>query len=252
MNINIENFRNVLKKSTLNFSLDSVQLNISKHRVKSKMTTNSNDVITILDIDNNIMSLPEKMVDEYQFNFQEPNQNIIPYLSLIEDGQTTEIDIRPEKIVLKTGNQKSNLFFCSPQVVSVFTRDGVRSDVKYFTSMGISDELYKQFMMIKKIGMRFGKIYFSITKSMLSMEATDKTNRFSNGLKFDMYEVEGMPDMTLCFDYKNFVNVLSAIGDEYNDFIVNLSYVKEANLGMIFMGKGDETEKYYIMSRQDV
>jgi hypothetical protein len=73
MNINIDEFKKVLKKATINFSLDSVQLNFTKDRVKSKMVTNANDAIVILDIPNTV--IPDvRQHDEHSFNFGDPNQ----------------------------------------------------------------------------------------------------------------------------------------------------------------------------------
>ena len=248
MQINIEEFKDVLKKATINFSLDSVQLVVTADKIKSKMTTNSNDAVVVLDIENKVMP---GNAGELQFNFQDPNQSLLPYLGLIEEGQETDINIKPEKIVLTTGNLKSNIFFCSPQVVSVFGREGVRPGTTYFTEFALNDDFIRQFNMVKKIGMRFGKIYFGVSSNIMVMETTDKTNRFSNGLKFELYR-QKFENMSLCFDYKNLTNVMSSIGDDYSDFILHVTYMKEADLGMIYLCKNDESEKYFLMSKQDL
>lgn len=250
MNINIVELKKVLKKATLNFSLDSVQLNFTRDKVKSKMVTNANDAIVILDLPNTV--IPEvKEHDENSFNFHDPNQSLIPYIGLIEDDQQTNINIQAEKIVLTTGNLKSNIFFCSPAVVAVFNRDNIRQGHDYMAEFQLTDEFIKQFNMIKKIGMRFGKVYFSVIGKKLLMETTDKTNRFSNGLRFDLFDIE-KDDLSLCFDYKNFVNVVSCIDDDYENFMFHIIHVPETEMGMIYFNKIDESERYFLMSKQDI
>lgn len=249
MNINIDEFKNVLKKATINFSLDSVQLNFTKDKIKSKMVTNSNDAIVILNLDNNV--IPDiKENDEHQFNFHDPNASLIPYIGLIESGEQTSINILQEKIVLSTNNLKSNIFFCSPAVVSVFQRDNMKLDKKSLVEFPLDDTFIKQFNMIKKIGMRFGKVYFSVLKNKFVMETTDKTNRFSNGIKFEVFDIKSA-DLNVCFDYKNFVNIMSSI-DDYESFKFHMIYVPESEMGMIYFNKIDNSERYFLMSKKDI
>lgn len=250
MNINIVEFKKILKKATLNLSLDSVQLNFTRDKIKSKMITNANDAIVILDLPNTV--IPDvKEHNEHTFNFHDPNQSIIPYIGLIEDDQQTNINVLQEKIVLTTGNLKSSIFFCSPAVVAVFNRDNVRSGNDYLAEFVLNDDFIKQFNMIKKIGMRFGKVYFSILNKKLVMETTDKTNRFSNGLSFNLFDIES-DDLTLCFDYKNFVNVMASIDNDYENFMFHIIYQADTEMGLIYFNKVDDSERYFLMSRQDV
>ena len=93
MNINVTELKKFLKKATLNYSIDSVQMNISKERVVSKMITPSSDAIAILNMDNTI--LPNISTrDSIVFNFSEPSTTILPYLNLIDESAVTSIDIK--------------------------------------------------------------------------------------------------------------------------------------------------------------
>jgi hypothetical protein len=250
MDINIVEFKKVLKKATINFSLDSVQLNFSRDKIKSKMTTNANDAIAILDLPNSVIpGISEH--DEHQFNFHDPNSSLMPYIGLIEDDEQTDINILQEKIILTTGNLKSNIFFCSPAVVAALTRNGLNPGEDFLAEFQLTDEFIHQFNMIKKIGMRFGKVYFSVSNKKFLMETTDKTNRFSNGLRFDLFDLN-KDDLNLCFDYKNFVNVMAAIDDDYESFTFHLIFKEENDLGMIFFNKIDDSEHYFLMSKQDI
>jgi len=247
MQINVKELKNVLRKATLNFSLDSVQLNISRENISSRMTTQANNAIIILNMANNV--IPSLRAD-VTLNFQDPNKTLTPYLALINDDDTTDILIEPEKVILVTGNQKANIFFCSPMVVSTFERDRVRAGTAYFTEFDLTDDFMRQFSMIKKIGPGFGKIYFSVDDNKLIMETTDKTNMYAGGLKFELHEVNE-PSLSMCFDYRNFINVMSSIGEDYEAFKMSLTFVRDAGLGMAYLSKDDESEKYYLMSTND-
>jgi hypothetical protein len=244
MNLNIENFKEVLKKATLNFLIESIQLKITKDTIISKMISQSNDGIAILNIKNEIIT-DMKKTDEFTFNFLEPNQTLIPYLNLA-DEQTT-IKVQDEKIVLTTGRQKSNVFFCAPQVVRVFTSDSLRDDIQYFKDIEIDDGFIQTFNKIKKIAPKFGKIYFNVYDKMLSIETTDKTNNFSNGVLFDIDDAE-YDNLSMLFDYKSIAGVMNIVGE---GFTARFAYVPEQEMGMIYFSKEDGTEKYYLMSKQD-
>lgn len=249
MLIDISNFKTILKKATLNFSIESVQLVFTKERIKSKMITPASDGIVILDVDNNVLPDMNKN-DTIVMNFIEPNSNIVPYLNLIDDGEETKINIHDEKITLIQGKQKSNIFFCSETVVNVFDSDNTRPDVEYFKQLPLDDDFINAFNKIKKIGSKFNKIYFGVSNDKLYIETSDKQNRFSNGLRIDLCDMK-KSDMFMCFDFKNVVNVMSVMNGSSDDFICHFAYVDEQELGMLFFGKNDETELYYVMSKRD-
>jgi len=246
MNLNVENFKDILRKATVNYLIESVQLKVTEDTVKSKMISQSNDCISILDIENEFITNMNK-INEYEFNFLEPAQTIIPYLNLIDTERETTIKIMDEKITLITGNQKSNIFFCSPRVVNVFTADSLRDDIEYFTNILIDDNFIGIFNKIKKIAPRFGKIYFDVTDKIFSIETTDKQNSFSNGVKFDLGSVDN-DNISLCFNYKNIAGIMSIID---NTFSAGFAYSVEQEMGMIYFTKEENTEKYYLMSNID-
>lgn len=245
MRINVDNFENVLRKATMNLSINSVQLKIDKEKVRSKMISEDRSNIIILDVENDI--IPE-MGEEVDFNFSEPAQQLVPFLKLI-DIEEAEISLHNEKIVIKNGRQRSNIHFCSPTVVSVFGSDA--RDVDYFLEMDINEEFTEAFAKIKKIGNRFGKIYFNVEDGKFSIETSDKTNRFSNGLKFDISEISrDTSNLTICFDFKNMTNLMAIINGNIENFKFHFAYIEEQELGMLFAESNDGSEKYYLMSRE--
>jgi hypothetical protein len=250
MSVNIKNFKNVLKKSTLNFSLDTVQINLYKDRIVSKMTTNTSDAIVMLNVDNNVISGINEN-HEIQLNFVEPNNTLVPYINLLNDEDEVDISFHKEKITIKSQSFKSDVFFCDPSIVSVFNRPENREHKPIFV-IDIDDDFIEKFEMIKKIGARFGKIYFTVKDNILKMETTDKTILYSNNLSFDLGEFKHK-DFSFCFDYRNVVNTMSSIGSEYGDFKMGIIKAPDSDeTGMLTFINKDKSEKYYLLSKLDI
>jgi len=248
MRVNIKNFKTVLRKATLNLTIDTVQLNFTKDRISSKMITQHNDGIVLLDIPNDVITdITEN--DELQFNFNEPNQYVMPFLNLI-DEEFANLFVHENKITLTVGRQRTNLFFCAPSVVNVFSAGAPLSSIEYFLETPLTEDFLKIFKKIKKIANRFGRVYFNVEDNVFSIEATDKRNSVSNALKFDLQEIEKQ-DLTVCFDYNNFAKLMSLIEDDFEEFTMKLSYLEENELGMICMNKKEDTENYFLMSKVD-
>jgi len=246
MKLNVRNYQTILEKATLNFSIESVQLKLTPEKIVSKMLMqHSRDAIVLLNVPNDVIELKKGL--EYTLNFAEPSQFVMPYLNLIDEAEA-DVKISDEKMVITSGKQESNLFFCAPQVVTTFSGSSPREGLQYFTSFDLDESFIRDFGKIKKIGMRFGNIYFSIENGKFVMETTDKQNSLSNGIKFDLFHIKES-DLTLCFDYKNVVNLMNVIGGRFNDFKISFAFIREQNLGMSYVEKKDGSEKFYLMSK---
>jgi hypothetical protein len=112
----------------------------------------------------------------------------------------------------------------------------------------MNEDFAKIFNKVKKIGSKFGKIYFMVIDEVLSVVATDNQNSFSNILKIEIAELPKVPNLNVCFDYKNISNFFSLLT---NDFSVILAYVEERKLGML-EAANENKEKFFIMSKKDV
>ena len=246
MKFNVNEFKEVLKKSTLNFSIESVRLEFTKNKIKSSMISERRNAVSVLDVPNNVMVL--KKTEEYDFNFSQPNQQLIPFLNLI-DEEEANLSVKDNKVIVSSGRQRSNIHFCSPDIVSIFEGD-VRKGLDYFLTIEIDDILIEAFAKIKKIGTRFGDVYFNIEKGVFNIETSDRTNRFSNGLKFDLVDgLEDIEDLSLRFDLKNFLNLMAVVNGSAENFELNFSYIKDEGMGMLLAEK-DKEERYYLMSQQ--
>ena len=102
MLINVENFKDFLKKATLNYYIDSVQVNYWKEGdvLKSSMVSKCSDVATILNIPNNIF---KEANQDIELNFCAPKNDLKPFLDLI-DSDEVKFKLHEKKIVLNMGN----------------------------------------------------------------------------------------------------------------------------------------------------
>ena len=240
MKLNVNELKVVLKKGTLNYLIESIGLVISKDHVKCNMISKDRNVLLFLDMPNNLI---EGLKDEMTMNFIEPNNKVKPYLDVIDD-ESVDIKVSDEKLVI---NKQLKLNFDDESVIDIFGKDNPINKIDFFHTAIIDSDFLMNFNKIQKIGRNFGKVYFSVVKNKMYIETTDKTNKFSNSLKFYLCDVKHK-DFTLCFKFKSLVNLMSLID---GDFEIKYSYVEKNDLGLICFVKNDDTEKYFLMSVLD-
>ena len=248
--INVTKFQELLQKATCNFSIDNVGITFTKENYHTGMKNNNS--IVIIDNDNDIIKGIGKN-DEWVLNFYDPIKNVKTYFSLIEPDEEDEVDIqmKNDKIIIQSGKQKSQLFFCSEHLISSFNGTGPKTNGEEVCSFKIDDEFLYTFETVKKIASTFGKIYFTVENGILFMEGTDKTNSFSNGIKIEIGKSD-YEDVTICYDFKTFNNIITIINGDYEDFTFRIGYVKKSGGGLISIINDSEKEKYYILSMREV
>ncbi len=247
MNVDITEFKRFLKKATINFNIDNVQIVMEDKRMKSKMISSHSDAISVVDVENVVFPGVTKN-DNITLNFSEPNASLMPYLNLLDESEDAEIKLFDEKITLIQGKQKSNIFFCSPHVIHAFNGDLPKNDIESFVTIPINDDFTNAFSKIKKIGSKFSKVYFGVDSNVLYIETSDKQNRFSNGLRIDILDLK-YDDMNICFDFKNLNDIMSILDND--TFNIDIKYIETQNLGMVSIKSTDDTEKYYLLSHRD-
>ncbi len=243
MRINVENFKELIRKSTVNFSIETVQLRLGGTRVKTNMIASDGNTIAILDVQNDVIDVN----DEVDFNFSDPSQGVIPFLNLF-DNDMVNVRIYENRMTLTDGQQRSNIGFCSPLVVSLLGTESIKEDVDWFFNMEVDENFRNIFNKIRKIGARFGKVYFEVKDNVMNIDTSDKTNQYSNGLRFELDSCE-KENLVLSFDYKSMVNLMSVIGDRDN-FKFKLTYKEEQELGMLYTKLTDNSEKYCLLSKE--
>lgn len=246
--LNVEKFKQVLKKATLNLSFDSVQLSLSEETISSKMISRDNSAITMLSIPNDGI-VRGVGTEPLVLNFVEPNVNLVPFLNLFGED---EIDLvkNESSMVLKHGKQRSTVRLSIEQAISIFTRPGVNPNIQNFVTLPVSDDFVELFGKIKKVGTRFGKVYFGVDDNTLYIETTDREEGFANSLRFELMENIDSRDLSLCYNFKNLVNLMNCLNGEHNSFNLSIATtnVGESVMGMVSVEKSDGTEKYYLTS----
>ncbi len=247
MKINLKEFETVLKKATLNFSIETLQLRFSE-KIEADMRSNDGNSISLLAIPNNVLDTHE----ELSFNFADVAQNVMPFVQLF-DNEEIDLDLYEGSagagyMVMIDGNQRSRVSFCFPTVPKRLGTPDVKQDVDWFFEMNIDEEFMKKFEKIKKIGARFGKVYLNVIEKKVVMETADKSNAHSNGLRFDLDDID-KDDLSICFSYKDMVNLMNVLTLEKN-FKAKFTYSEEQELGMVYVYAEDMTEKYSLLGLQ--
>lgn len=242
MNINVNNLQSVIKKATLNYVIPSVHLNVSEGQVTSKMRSGSRTVVISLNLPNDVIT---DLPDTVDFNFDEPNVNVKPYLNLI-DSDICQLTVNEAGLKLKDGRHKTDLFFCMPSTVTTFT--GNEPETPSFYELTLDETVKHQFDKIRKIAGKFEVVYFSVKDKKFIIEATDRTNRYTNGISFELATVDH-PDVDICLDYKNFNALLQVIDDSFTQFSAKFTWMEAQEAGMVSFEKNDGSEKYYILHK---
>jgi len=219
MKINIENFKKVLKKATINNIISTVQLKFGGGKITSSMISSNTNAISILNIDNNVLDTN----DEVDFNFLEPVQEVTPYLNIFDNNEV-DIKLLKNKIVLNDDNQQSRINFCSPLIVTLFGKTDVKQDANWFFEADIDEDFIRAYDKIKKIGAKFGRVYFNISDGKFIIETADKTNEFSNGLKIILRDAKDVDNINLCFLFVDLTNIIKVIDESDKEFKIKFTY----------------------------
>jgi len=244
MNINVNNLQTIIKKATLNYVIPSVHLNVTGQQVSSKMRSQGNSVVIWLDLPNDVIT---DIPDAVDLNFDEPNVNVKPYLNLI-DNDICQITVNDAGLQLKDGRQKTNLFFCMPSTVTTFSGD--TPNVTPFHEIELNDETKGYFDKIRKIAGKFEVVYFTVRNNKFYIEATDRSNRYVNGISFELADVE-CNDLDICIEYKNFNALLQVIDNNFTNFKASFSWLEAQESGMVSFIRNDDKEKYYLLQKMD-
>jgi hypothetical protein len=247
--INLLEFQNLLRKATLNYSIDNVGITLKDGGFKVAMR--GNNAIVILNGPNDVIS-GISPTDSWDLFFSNPAKNVKSYIDLIipDDNNEAVIEMMEEKVVVRTEDkrQKTNLFFCSEHSVSKFDREGPKVDGDEVFKFTITQDFVDTFNLIKKVASSFGKMYFVVEEGVVFLEGTDRTNAFANGLKMAIGETEYDKDVVICFDFKNINNIMALLNGDATDFSIRLGYIPQTSGGLASFIKDDNSEKYYLLS----
>lgn len=250
MKMNVSELKKMLKKSSINYLIPSVSLNFQNGRVKANSISSDNNVISFINMDDNVLWSGK---EEIEFNFSDISSNLKPYLDLIKDDKV-EAKINDNNLVINDSeNKKFDLFFCTKEFTNDFSGQDKSDSFNYFYDNDLSKQTMNKFNEIKKIALRFQKIYFICEDGGFYMESTDKTNSFCNSVKFKVDDGidKNMDNISMCFDFKNLSYILGTIENEIDDFKLKCTYINENDAGLMLFENKNNGEKYFIMSKSE-
>lgn len=247
MKINVRNFKNLLKKATIDYLVPSISLNIENNKIWASSISPDQNAIVFLNLPNDII---DKTDEHHEFNFQDIGSNVKPYIDLLKD-ELVDLQIGENKILLKDSTKKKiNLFFCTVEFTNHFQGEDKSEKYDYFYETQMSKDFLSRFNELKKVAVKFGKIYIVCKDGKLYIESTDKTNSFSNSVSLETDDVNPELDFSMCFDFRNLSYILNTIEDNIENFKMKCTYLEEYEAGMILFENGNE-EKYFITSKNE-
>jgi hypothetical protein len=249
--VNLLEFQNMLRKATLNYSMDTVGISINSETFRVGMR--SGNAIVILNGPNNIISGISN-TDIWDLRFSDPSKNVKSYFDLTIPDANDEaiIEMKEEKVTILSDDktQKINLFFCSEHLISRFDKEGPKVSGDTVFEMSITQDFMDTFSLIKKVAGGFGKVYFTVEDGIVSLESTDKTNSFANGMKMSIGATE-CSDIAVCFDFKTINNIIVLLNGDATNFSIRMGYIPQTSGGMVSFIKNDGTEKYFLLSMRE-
>jgi hypothetical protein len=146
----------------------------------------------------------------------------------------------------------SKIAFCSENAVRRLGTDDVMN-TEWFFEMPLDIDFIRNFEKIKRIGARFGKVYFVIKDKSLYIETSDKTNMYSNGYKVRLADDIDMEDISLAYVYTDVVNLFHCIEmDLEKNFTLKIEYKEDQGLGCVYALSENGEEKYSLISRDSL
>lgn len=246
MKLNVENFKELISKSSFNYLIEKVKIDITKDNIISCIGTDEMDAFSIIEKENNI--IPDmKKDDEFQFVFENAVSDVKPFLNLV-DGEESDLKVKDMYILI---DGKYKISFGDPSIINNINSEKLKSNLPVIKEFVIDEDFMNKYVKIEKIGSKFGKIYFFIENNNLYIETTDRLNNYSNSVKFKLFDMENQEDIIMCFSYKNVTKLMRLLGKNFQDYKIKLVYFEEQERGFFFVEKEDGTEKYFIMSQND-
>lgn len=251
MKMNMWEFKRVLKRASINYLIPGIHLTFKDGKIQSSSVSKDNNAIVILEIDDTV--LDNKRDEELEFSFANISSNLKPYLELLKDEEV-DINISDSKIVIEDSNRsKVDLWLSgAKEFTNHFSGEDRSDQFDYFYENLLSENILTKFNEIKKIAMKFQKIYFVCEDGKLYIQSTDKTNQFCNSVKFEVDDaIQDSRNLSMCFDFKNITYILSTIEDDINNFRLKCSWLEESDAGMLLFENINTNEKFFIMSKNE-
>lgn len=254
MKVNVVEFKNVIKKASLNYLIDNIKLNVTRDTISVASIAQLNEGIVIINKPNNIIT-DLKDNDDIDLFFSSPQTNLLPYIDLFDDAEVNAKvdDDSNNRIIFFNDHQKTTVHFCSPKVVKLFPKetDNFHDNMNHVGDFEFTEDVHKDFNKISKVGTQLNKVYFDFTGDALIVVVTDKSNTFSNSLKFKIsnfvLDKDFKEKVSICLEKSVFMKLMSVISVE-EKFKVSVHFNKDKRFGGLIKAFNDG-ETYYLIQR---
>lgn len=240
MKINLKELKNIIKKSSMNYSIEDIQLIIDKENVVSRMSSNDGTFHVFINKNNNIIS---EAKDTIKLNLQNPKGTLLRFVETIKENEV-DFSFNEQNIKIKSGPKQMKLLLCHDTKVNTFERK--MKEVDFNGEIEIDEEMMNIFFDIKKIGYIFNKIFLIGKDGKLFIETS---NRNYTDLT-DNYKIEiGNTDkeFVMMFETKTFSNMLTCL-DNDKKYVFRYFFHEERNGGIMDIVDNDNSERYTIVS----
>lgn len=253
MKLNVPRFRNLAKKATLNYTIEKLQLNIDPKEIKAAMISGPKDVLTNVCVENDcILNMgPE---DRITLNFSDPAGKLNRYLDVIQGDETEILSIEEGTSItlnapgIQGEKNVSVINMVAESVIRPFVSQKSAKEMKYFISLDANETFHNLFETHKKIAPFHQKIYFGVKDKKFFIMSGDLTNPCDDKLHNGICDIDH-EDLTMCFEFRNVLNMMSIISESRKPFSLNFTYSKNEDRGLVHAASNDGCEKYFLISR---
>jgi hypothetical protein len=243
LQLNVNNFKNLIRKGTVNHAIENVKLTFTRQKAISAMR--GVNLISCVQLSNNVLSGLTKN-DEIDFCFVNPVPNVLQYMDILT-GENVDLTMADRYLELKEHPHTVRISLFNPNMVTPF--DINRSpNIDFFVDFKL-DENFSNFIdKTKRVCSANSFIFLGVAGGFFYVRAGDQRTgdtEPTSEIRLNLVESE-FKDVELNFDYRSFISVASLINQ---DFTLSCSYNDDNELGLIRAETPDKSEVYYLMSR---
>jgi hypothetical protein len=269
--INIDIFKEVIKKSTLNLSIAATRIKFKDGRLYSGMHSDARDISVVLDwADQKLVDLTAN--DELEFNLSDLQKPLATFDGIkkytSQHIMNTNIFDGPDnpRIILKptfslegqTANQKIRVAMVAEAVTEPWIlQSRQKADIPYYV---VIDDLTPDHMKVlyqtKDRASGYGKVYIKVVDGKLYTDATDENNMYehANLIPLTLQDINIENDVVSCYEFAHFSNLLDIITEEMakengKKFSMGFSYDENTETGVLHVFDPEKTEQYFLFTR---
>ena len=181
MKINLSNFKKVIKKATLNGSIDNLQLKFDNGRIKSQMVSSTRVAVTMLDVENDVFDSNKN----FTLNFFVV-EYFLSFLNAFDQDECKAEITDDYEMIIRYANQIERLQLFEENSIKQNILNKEPEDFKYFLTLSFDNELKAVFKKIISLGKKYKQSmhpHALLENNIFSLNLSDCGNSHSNFIK---------------------------------------------------------------------